>query len=227
MLLFSNSIFRGFCQQPSMMILDTLIIHNPSEHDVLKLDVKLHLSLLDSDTLYFRGFRRYIDSWSNLIDALELGCRGSENVGLQFIIEDGFGKMQRIKYFEPLPTYTFWACEKRALRRRRFIDEETLKVYNKKYKTDEEVNKYDENLSWVLTMTDIDTVISVFPILSDHISTVELKPGKYKLYLYYSSLNLTNEESGKQYFGTIISNKVDLIIENRPIQRKGFWKKMK
>jgi len=224
-LLFPNSIILGFGQQPSMMILDTLVIHNPSEHDVLKLDVKFHLSSFDSDTLFLWGIGRHIDSWSNLIDALELGCRGWENACLQFIIEDGFGEMQRIKYFEPLSTYSSWTCEKRALRRRRLVDEETLRVYYKVFKTDEEVKKYDDNLSYMLAMTNPDTVFSVFPILSDHISTVELKPGRYKLYLYYSFLNPTNEKQNKQFYGTMISNKVDLIVEDRPTKWWEFWRR--
>ena len=208
-----------------MMILDTLVIHNPSEHDVLKLDVKIHLSSFDSDTLFFWGVGRYIDSWFYLIDALELGSRGSENVGLQFIIEDSVGEMQRIKYFEPLISYSCWACEKRAIRRRRIVDDVRLRVYNKVFKTDEELKAYDEKRSYMLAMTDLDTVFSVFPILSDHISTVGLKPGKYKLYLYYSFLNPTNEKSSKQFYGTMISNKVDLIVEDRPLRWWQFWRR--
>lgn len=202
-------LFYGYGQQPSMKILDTLLTYNPSKNDVVKLNVEVQMPHFDSDTLFLYGFTKLVESHSFLIDALELGCKGAEDVGLQFVVEDSLGEMQRIQGVR-LVSRTFWSCEKRRQKKeamtRRFVDERTGKLYYKKLDTNQLI-EYDRNMP-VLPMTGTLEVVTLYPILLDN-----LAHGKYKIYLYYSVINPKSDSSSKQFFGTIVSNKVDLIVE--------------
>ena len=207
-----------YCQMPTMVILDTLVVQNQSEIDVVPLHVEVRRPTLDSDTLSFFGFWKVVDSQNYLIDALEFeGKIKPYNHGLGFVVEDSLGKMQRIDDFK-LISYTFWFIEKRKAATVRILDENKLKFYNKRLSLDEIEDYYGDK--GVLSVTGNTTFVTVYPVLMK-----KLKPGRYKLFLYYSKLSPREGCSDNQFLGTMISNKVDLIVEDRPIKWWEFWRR--
>lgn len=207
-----------YCQMPTMVILDTLVIQNQSEIDVVPLHVEVRRPTIDSDTLSFFGFWKVVDSHNYTIDVLEFeGKFQPYNHGLQFVVEDSLGKMQRIDDCK-LVSYTFWSTEKRKAATVRILDENKLKFYYKRISLDE-IEDYYGNKG-VLSMTGNTTIVTVYPVLMK-----KLKPGRYKLFLYYSKLSPREGYSDNQFLGTMISNKVDLVVEDRSVRWWEFWRK--
>ncbi len=100
------------------------------------------------------------------------------------------------------------------------MDEQNMTTYSKLISCDSLVY-YDD---CQLVISHSDTTLTLYAILQ----TERLKPGKYTIYLYYSfkedeklsSVSKSNQITS--FYGVIVSNKVDLIVEDCLAK---WWKK--
>ena len=154
-----------------------------------------------------------------MYDSTSLIRYKDSSVGLNYIVEDNKGNIINAKDNLP-PSFVNIEDEINYTVQREFVNERTLKI--KKINIDRlELNNYQ--LSKFL-LVENDTTICMYPLLRTYHS---LKPGTYKIYLFYSFNNEhisvepptsylwdNNKPNDSLIFrGVIISNKVDLIIK--------------
>lgn len=209
-------------------ILDSVVVKK-YDNEAVKLNVKLEVSQRDLTILYH--FNRFVNSSSEYPALKKLGKQPKDS-GLIYIIEDEDGH-----YIDTWIRPGMISCERvedesRYYSSRWVVDTSNMKV-SFSY-IDEYSLREDFDLAKIV-VTGGNAFLSVYPMmLNDNIVTRdELKPGKYKLFLFYSLqedsgsrlLNETRSPSIPVFYGTMFSNKVDLIVEDRPVRWWEFWKR--
>lgn len=209
-------------------ILDSVIVKEYNE-EAIKLNIHLELSQQDSTILYH--FNKFVNS-SSEFPALKKWGKHPKNSGLIYIIEDDDGHCIDTWIRPGMVSCERVEDESRYYSSRWFVDTTSMKVFFG-YIDDNALRKEFDLAKIVVTGGD--AVLCVYPMMlnSSIYTKDELKPGRYKIYLYYSMqedglFRFFDEMwplSTPVFMGTLFSNKVDLIVKNRPVRWWEFWKR--
>ena len=217
----------------TIRIMDSLIVKK-SHQDAVTLNIPLSIPRIITTPLLVNKMPRYVVSDPVVSNALTRGINNS-NVGLVYVVENLNGQIIPLSSCPGYPGYMpilpnpdskdeYSNTHNDCTERRCVLDEDRMKVFLKDVRCDS-LKNYD-NQSLVLFHSD--TVIRIFPLLFDK----KLLPGQYKFYLYYcyttdtTSPSCAGEKTQTEiFYGEIFSNKVDLIVEDRPLRWWQFWRR--
>ena len=214
---FNVFIVQGQHKNISRVEIINSVVIKERKQDVVRLEILLSSSDKETDTLYFYKFYKHIPSIPFVYNLSMLNKYKYSSLGLSYIIEDSQENIIEARDNLP-PSFVNMKDELNYLAQINQVNEKTLKI--KKVKLNHE-ESHDYHLS-KLMLAGSDT-ITLFPLLSSYHN---LKPGMYKLYLFYSFNETVSSIPCSQSFwdknkpndfmifkGSIISNKIDLIIK--------------
>ena len=198
-------------------IINTIVVKE-QKHDAVKLQVRLSCFNDELDTVYFYKFYKNTPSLPFVVNSITLNKYKGSSVGLNYLIENEFGNIVQAK--EPLPpSFVDVEDEIDNTMRKVQVNKKSLKV--KRIKIDDDAF-HAYRLS-KLRVSDNDTVINLYPLLSSY---HDLPSGKYKIFLFYSfsdtisksppTLSLWDKDKPEEtqiYKGVIVSNRIDLIVK--------------
>lgn len=214
-------------------IIDSLIVKKYHQ-DAVAIDVALSIPRNSINPLLINKIPRYVVSDPVVSNALTLGL-DNYNVGLVYIVENMNGQIIPLSSYPGFPGYIpvlpnpdskdeYNNSHNNCTERRCVLDEDKMKILYKNVCCDS-LEYYDDQS---LVLFHSDTVIHLFPLLNEK----KLVPGQYKFYLYYCyKTNITflpdaGEKTQMEYFyGKVLSNKIDLIVEDRPVSWWEFWRR--
>lgn len=217
----------------TIRIMDSLIIKK-FNHDAVAIDVALTFPITHNLPLRINKMPRYVVSDPVVSYSLVQG-NNNHNVGLIYLVEDQKGRIMPLTSYPGYPGFfpilsnpgslhEKNSSQSDCLEKRFLLNEENMKSYYKNVSCDS--IEYYDNQSLILSHPD--TLIRIYPILSEK----KLTPGQYKFYLYYCYKTkngvFSNDSEAKQmenYYGEMFSNKVVLIIEDRPVRWWEFWRR--
>ena len=209
-------------------ILDSVVVKKYDE-EAVKLNIQLEISKKDSTILYH--FNKFINS-SSEYPALKKWGKRPKNSGLIYIIEDEDGNCIDTWIRQGMISCERVEDESRYYSSRWMVDTTNMKAFFSYIE--------DNALREVFDLAEIiveggNAVLCVYPMMLNNtiFSSDDLKPGKYKLFLFYSMqeeigshiINEMRSPSTVVFSGTMLSNKIDLIVEDRPIRWWEFWRR--
>lgn len=197
----------------TMTILDSIVVKKRCQTAV-KLNVRLSLDM--EKPLVLPRFYEYVNS-DGLYSVIEKGGLNDfiGNYGLSYVVVDGNGDYVKTGY----PRVSFASFEKledeaRFYDSRWVVDKRRLKARHEWIKDDAERARMDKAELFVHSS---DTIVTVYPIILQdkeltNISGEGLKPGKYRLFLFYS-FQKDDIRHRNIFSGYMKSNEVTLIIK--------------
>lgn len=211
----------------TITIVDTLITKSIHQ-DVVAINVSMSFPLSEEKRLCIHKIHKHIVTDPLVTDELERG-ENTQDVGLIFVLEDNSGHIIHMPTYPGYPGFLPILSQptlipeddgKDCYERRVFVDEQNMATYSKLISCDSLVY-YDDSQ---LVISHPDTTLTLYAILQAE----KLEQGRYKIYLYYSfkevkelsSVSKSNQITS--FYGVIVSNKVDLIVEDYPCK---WWKK--
>lgn len=200
-----------------LKILDSCYVKEIKQ-DVIKIRVQLTSDNFEFDSLILYKFYKFIPSNQFIYDYSTLNKFSMSSTGLIYIIEDTTGRIIAANE-QILPSFKNFKDEIKSSKYVDIIDDNSLRL--KRVKVDDlTLHKYQLSK---YSLNDSCKEFILFPLL---VKYHDLKQGIYKLYLIYSfnesvssnppSISLWDDCKSiysKIYIGTVISNKVDLIIK--------------
>lgn len=218
----------GLAIDGRLTILDSVVVKKYNE-EAVKLNIRLEISQQDSTILFF--FNKFVNS-SSEFQALKILGRKPKNSGLIYIIEDEYGHCIDTWIRTGMISCERVEDETRYYSSRWIVDTTSMKVYFS-YIDDNALRKEFDLAKIVVTGGN--AVLCVYPMMLDSsiYTKDELKPGRYKIFLFYSFqedrlFRFFDEMwslSTPVFMGTLVSNKVDLIVEDRPVRWWEFWRR--
>lgn len=202
---------RGSKEEPApvtLSILDTCVHYNP-RFDAVRIAVVLNNQ--SDRSLFFVDFKRHIPVDPFSCDEFTVSDykNGRKNNGLVYFVEDGKGEIVQCDKVHVTPI-----DENLERRKYHILDENSLKYQDSFFPMEE--NPYEE-------VSRGERSFESFLLIKHNYS---LSPSRYKVFLAYfftgeTKLNIWNS---RVFRGSLISNKVDLIVENH---RHKWWKRWK
>ncbi len=216
--------FESFGQQLpdgfEMEIMDTVAVLKNGQ-DAVRLFVKITNN--DSDALSLFRFGKYVLPNGYYTKSMEVGRKTNENVGLIYVVEDDSGSVIHLSEPAMMAEYkneddwleiskTVWVVDEPELSANAKIidDVKELKEFN--YPT--------------FNLISQDSTLSVYLMFKQF----NLPPGQYRVWLLFSEGSDDRHlprcvDKSEYYWGKIVSNAIDLIIEEEPPKWWQFWKK--
>ncbi len=214
------SIIYGQSKDMCKLELINTIVVKKQKHDAVKLQVHLSGFNDELDTVYLYKFYQNTPALLFVCDSITLNhCKG-RSMGLNYLIENEFGNIVQAKEALP-PSFVNAEDEIDYITRKIQLNKKSLKV--KRVKID--YDTYNAYRLSKLLVSDNDTVVDLYPLLSPYYN---LPPGKYKIFLLYSFSDTIPKappasayrlwdkdkpEEAQIYKGVIVSNSIDLIVK--------------
>lgn len=208
-------------------ILDSLV-EKEYKDETIRLTIRLDVT--PKDSVYLYHFNRFVNS-SPAFHALMKRGSNPKNSGLIYVIENEEGSYVDTWIRPAMVSYENVEDEVRYYSSRWVVDTINMNV-DFKYFEDNAIRK-DFDMA-ILPVKGGCANLCIFPMMLNSGITVRetLKPGRYKLFLYYSMQEITgllldNSQIpvDRVFLGTMISNKIDLIVKDRPSRWWEFWRR--
>ena len=228
--LFVNIMLAQNEMSGSMTILDSVIVKKYNT-DAVELNVRLSFPQADSVILYH--FPEFVNS-DDVYSFYKEHKTYPFDCGLIYTIEDENGKYVDAGYRECFVSCENIEDETKYYNSRWLLNKCSLKAELTQFMDSSSIEEYDMGR---ITVFHHDTIVKLYPLIlkGNHIeaSDESLEPGRYKLFLFYYLKNDSKakmhdrsiEYTGHVFFGTMLSNQVELIIEEPTRTWWQFFKK--
>ena len=214
-ILVGNDVFAqdSIWSKGSLRILDTVVVKKRNKEAI---ELNVHISFPTNDTVILHRFKEFVYTQAACItrDSIEYGVfeaveklnpNDLGSFGLEYIIEDEAGNQFLAGPREfVMASFDKIEDETRFYDSRYIVDKKRLKIHFKWIKD----GKQRYEIDYPTLIVNGDATVKVYPMVG------KLKPGKYKLYLFYSIGDKIFEETSERAFhGLLLSNKIDLIVK--------------